>query len=132
MPPYSPSSQENRRFRWGWTDQELLTVLDLYFNEHETDSHGHEGVARCMGRYNANTRSYNDGAINQKLSEIKGLVERSRMPRHSGERIQRLVEEWGSRQRDLRRAAIAAWRDILQTYSEPIPLQVRCLMGAED
>ena len=80
MSSHSSSNEENRRYRHGWTDQELLIVLDLYFNRHETDSHGHEAVARCLGRYNANTRSYNDGAVNLKLSEIKGLVERSRMP----------------------------------------------------
>ena len=131
MPSYSSSNQENRRFRRGWTDQELLIVLDLYFNGHETDSHGHEAVARCIGRYNANTRSYNDGAVNQKLGEIKGLVERSRMPRHSGERIQRLVEEWGTRPRALRKAAAAAWREILQAYSGPIPPQVRDLMAEQ-
>jgi hypothetical protein len=107
---------ESRRLGQKWTEPELIVVLDMYFNGHLTDSHGHDEIAKCLGRYNPNTNSYSDGAVNEKLAEIKGYVEGSRAHRHPGNTIISLI---GKHERDhtsLRARAITAWREILRDY----------------
>jgi len=77
-----------------------MVVIDMYFNFQQTDSHGHDAVARCMGRYNAEKERH-DGAINEKLVDLcwKDLNE-------------------------LRQSAKAAWQSILSDYGLPVPAEV--------
>ena len=116
---------ENRRLRREWSEAEIVVTIDMYFNGGMTDSHGHDNIARCMGRFNPNTASYNDGAVNQKLAEIMGYVERARRPRHAGERLVALVDRYRDTKIELRSAATAAWQSIVRDHNGPIPKYVR-------
>ena len=111
--------------RRGWNEAELIVTIDMSFNGGMTDSHGHDDIARCMGRFNPNTASYNDGAVNQKLAEIMGCVERARRPRHAGEKLMALVDRYRDNRNGLRGAATAAWQSIVRDYDGPIPEYVR-------
>jgi hypothetical protein len=42
---------ESPRLRRGWNEAELIVTIDMYFNGGMTDSHGHDDIARCMGRF---------------------------------------------------------------------------------
>lgn len=119
---------ESRRLRQKWAVPELTAVLDMYFNGGLTDSHGHDEIAKCLGRYNPNTNSYCDGAVNEKLAEIKGYIEGSRAHRHPGNSIISLIGEYRNDHRALRVAAIAAWRGILREYDGLIPQYVQNLL----
>ena len=96
-----------------------------------TDSHGYDDFARCLGRYNPDTNSYNDGAVNQKLAEIKGYAEGTRQPRHPGATIIILVDKYSRDRQALRVAATLAWRGVLRDYSGPVPQYVRDLLNSE-
>jgi hypothetical protein len=74
---------------------------------------------------NPNTASYNDGAVNQKLAEIMGYVERARRPRHAGEKLMALVDRYRDNRKKLRGATTAAWQSIVRDYNVPIPEYVR-------
>ncbi len=115
---------ENRRFRREWLEQELIIVIDMYYNFLKKDSHGYDAVARCMGRYNP-AKARHDGAINEKIAEIKGYVERSRKERHPGAALFQLVDQYRNNLIVLRRAAKAAWQSILHDYGGPVPAEVR-------
>lgn len=90
-----------------------------------TDNHGHDDIARSMGRFNPNTASYNDGAVNQKLAEIMGYVEHDRRPRHAGERLMALVDRYRDKKSELRSAATAAWQSIVRDHDGLIPEHAR-------
>jgi hypothetical protein len=119
----------SRRLRQKWTDQELIVVLDMYINGGLTDSHKHDAIARCLGRYNPNTRSFRDGAVNEKLAEIKGVLESSRAGRHPGGGIVALIDEYEDKDEALRADAIKAWRAICREYDGPIPQYVQDLLA---
>jgi hypothetical protein len=119
------SMSESRRLRRGWNEAELIVTIDMYFNGGMTDSHGHDDIARCIGRFNPNTASHNDGAVNQKLAEIMGYVERARRPRHAGERLVALVDRYRDKKSELHSAATAAWQSIVRDHDGPIPKYVR-------
>jgi len=116
---------ESPRLRRGWNEAELIVTIDMYFNCGMTDNHGHDDIARSMGRFNPNTASYNDGAVNQKLAEIMGYVERARRPRHAGEKLMALVDRYRDNRKKLRGATTAAWQSIVRDYNVPIPEYVR-------
>lgn len=120
---------ESRRLGRRWKEPELVVLVDMYFNGRLTDSHGHDNLARCLGRYNADTNSYNDGGVNQKFAEIKGYVEGTRRPRHPGKTIVALVDRYRDDHRALRVAARAAWPHILRDYSGPVPQCVRVVLS---
>jgi hypothetical protein len=120
---------ESRRFKRKWTEPELTVILDMYVNGGLTDSHKHDAFAKCLGRYNPNTRSFSDGAVNQKLAEIKGILEASRSGRHPGGRIQQLIEKYRNRPAALRTDAVTAWRDICREYDGRPPQYVSNLIG---
>jgi hypothetical protein len=114
----------------------LVVVLDMYVNGGLTDSHNHNSLAKCLGRYNPNTRSHSDGAVNQKLAEIKGQVEASRAGRHPGGGILALIDKYKNNKAALRADAITAWREICRDYDGPIatadPLRaLRVLRGEQ-
>ncbi|HTS16040.1 MAG TPA: hypothetical protein VMP11_00550 [Verrucomicrobiae bacterium] len=119
---------ESRRLGQDWTDPELIAVLDMYFNGHFTDSHGHDEFAKCLGRYNPNTNSHSDGAVNEKLAEIKGHIEGSRAHRHPGASLIALIDRYSDNHRALRVAAAEAWRDIVREYSGEPPSYVQDLL----
>jgi len=122
---------ESRSLGQKWTKPELIVILDMYFNGHLTDSHDHDEITKCLGRYNRNTRSFHDGAVNQKLAEIKGYVEGTREPRHPGGSIIALIDEYQDDLGALRTAAIRSWRDVLRDYSGPVPQYVHDLLALE-
>ncbi len=115
---------ESRRFRREWLEQELIVVIDMYYNFRQTDSHGYDAVARCMGRYNP-AGARHDGSINEKIAEITGYVEKSRKERHPGAALFELVDRHRNNRNELRRAAKAAWQSILHDYGGPVPAEVR-------
>ena len=119
---------ESRRMGKEWTEEELTVVLDMYVNENLTDSHGHDEIARCMGRYNPTARSNKDGAINEKLAEIKGHKEATRRQRHPGNTLLSLMEKYDGKPAELRAAAIDAWKRILRGYEGAPPPYVRELL----
>ena len=106
-------NSESHNLKKKWQAPELIVILDMYFNENMTDNHNHDEIAKSLGRYNSNTRSFNDGAVNQKLAEIQGLLDPSRVGRHPGRRLIDLVEKYGKNKSELRRDAIEAWREII-------------------
>jgi hypothetical protein len=116
---------DSSRLQMEWSDDELTIVLDMYFNGHFEDDHDYDDFARCLGRYSPSASTYKDGAVNQKLAEIMGYVERRRQSRHPGERLLSLIEKYSVDQGALRRAAIAAWRVVLRTYSGQVPPYAR-------
>jgi hypothetical protein len=115
---------ESRRLDSEWDDDELTVTIAMYFLGGLRDSHGHDEIARYMGRHNPNTRSYHDGAVNQKLSEIMGYVEHGRVPRHAGEKLMSLVDRYRNSHEELREAAVAAWRRIAAQSDGPTPPNV--------
>lgn len=120
---------ESRRLGQKWTEPELVVVVDMYFNGHLTDSHGHDEIAKCLGRFNSDTNSYNDGGVNQKLAEIKGCVEGTRQARHPGAGILALVDRYRNDLQSLRVAAVVAWRDILRGYTGQLPQYVQDILA---
>lgn len=120
---------EEQRLSCRWDEDELILVIAMYFIGHARDSHGYDEIARCMGRYNPATRSYRDGAINQKLAEISGYVERGREPRHAGEELMRLVDRYRNDPEGLRMAAACSWRNITAHSKAPIPTSILTLLG---
>jgi hypothetical protein len=82
-----------------------------------------------MGRFNPNTASYNDGAVNQKLAEMMGYVERARRPRHAGEKLMALVDRYRDNRNKLRCATTAAWQSIMRDYDGPLPKYVREILA---
>lgn len=120
---------ESRRLGQKWTEPELIVAVDMYFNGHLTDSHGHDEIAKCLGRYNPDTNSYNDGGVNQKLAEIKGYVEGTRQPRHPGSGLIALVDRYKDDRHGLRIAARSAWREILRDYTGQVPQYVQDVLA---
>ena len=120
---------DSQRLGQEWSESELIVVLDLHFNGQLTDSHGHDEIARCLGRYNPKTSSFNDGSVNQKLAEIRGYLDNSRMPRHPGDSLVALIEKYRNDLTSLHRRAAAAWRSILRDYNGPLPQHVATLFG---
>jgi hypothetical protein len=120
---------ESRRLGQRWRDPELVVIVDMYFNGHLTDSHGHDEIARCLGRFNPDTNSYNDGGVNQKLAEIKGYVEGTRQARHPGTGILALVDRYRNDLPALRVAAVVAWRDTLTSYTGQLPRYVQDVLA---
>ena len=123
---------ESRRLRKKWTETELIVVVDMYFNGHLKDSHGHDEIAKCLGRYNPNTNSFNDGGVNQKLAEIKGYIQGTRQPRHPGGSIIGVVEQYRDNQCALRAAARAAWRSILSDFPRPVPQYIEDILAVKN
>jgi hypothetical protein len=120
---------ESRNLGRKWTDPELVVVLDMYVNGGLTDSHKHDAIAKCLGRYNPSTRSFRDGAVNQKLAEIKGILESSRAGRHPGGRIVALINKYEGKHAALRADAIKAWREICREYDGRTPQYVQDLLA---
>ena len=121
---------ESRRLGSRWNRAELIVMLDMYFNERMRDSHGFDLISRCIGRYSAHTNSFHDGAVNEKLAEIIGIVERNRRrARHPGDLLYDLIEEYSVDHRTLRAAARRSWSEVLEGYRGPLPDFVRNLTG---
>jgi hypothetical protein len=116
------------RLRMAWTDDELTVIVEMYFQGNKRDGHGHDRIAAHMGRYNPNTRSHRDGAINQKLGEIMGYVNHGRVPRHAGERLMRLVDKYRDSPDELRKEAVAAWHRLAPGCFGPEPAYVSRLL----
>lgn len=112
-----------------WDDDELILVIGMYFLRDNRDSHGYDEIARWLGRYNPATRSYRDGAINQKLAEISGYDKRGREPRHAGEKLMRLVDRYRADPEELRKAATRARNHISARSDQPIPPSISTLLG---
>jgi hypothetical protein len=104
-------------------------MVDMYFNEGMRDSHGFDHISRCIGRYSAQTNSFHDGAVNEKLAEIIGIVERNRRSRHPGDLLLTLIEQYSKDHPALRTAARHSWVEVLQGYSGPLPDFVRDLIA---
>ena len=119
---------KSRRLGSEWTEGELIVVLDMYFNEGMRDSHGFDEVAMCMGRYNASTNSYHDGAVNEKIAEIIGLVEFGRKPRNPGDLLASLVARFSTDLLALRVAARQSWPEILTGNTAGTPSFVNTVL----
>ena len=116
------------RLRQRWTDDELVIMLDLSLNHGFNDSHNHDAIAKCLGRYNANTNSHKDGPVNQKLSEIMSIVDSGRAKRHTGTKLTELAEKYEKNLRGLRKDAVKAWKNVLESHSGTVPSQVQRLL----
>jgi hypothetical protein len=123
------SMSESRRLRREWSEAEIVVTVDMYFNGGMRDGHGHDDAARCMGRFNPNTAWHHDGAVNQKLAEIMGYIERGRRPRHAGEKLMALVDRYRDKKSELRSAATAAWQGIVRDHDGPIPNYVKEILA---
>jgi hypothetical protein len=120
---------ESSRLGKSWTTDELTLLFDMYVNGHLVDSHEHDEISRLLGRYNPNARSHRDRAVNQKLAEIMGQLDRTRARRHPGRKILALVDNCGGDRLGLRAAATAAARSIWQWAEGPVPEYVSGLLG---
>lgn len=123
-------SESSRRGQ-AWAEDELTLLLDMHFNGHLIDSHDHDDISRFLGRHNPGARSFQDGAVNQKLAEIKGEVEASRAGRHPGNMLIELIDKYESNHAALRVAAIAACRSICRWAEGPVPEYVARLLRSE-
>jgi hypothetical protein len=115
---------ENSRLFTRWTDNELILLLDLYYNGNRTDSHNHDDIARFLGRYNPQTGSNGDGSVNQKIGEIMGCVDASRVAMHPGRRIIALIDRFNGDTEAIRSAARDACRALCQHHEDPLPAYV--------
>ena len=118
----------SRRLGQRWTDEELIVVLDLRLNHGLNDGHNHDAIAKCLGRYSPVTNSWKDGPVNQKLSEIIGMLNQSRAKRHSGNKIEALLKRYEKNLPALRREAKKSWPNILRTHSGSVPKDVQRLL----
>jgi len=113
---------ETRNLQQRWTEDELVVVLDMYLNGGLRDSHGFDDIARFLGRYSPNTTSFHDGAINEKLAEIIGILEPpARGPRHPGSTLEGLVGRYNADHAALRARAVAVCRGIAAVYRGRLP-----------
>ena len=103
---------ESNRLGKRWTETELIIVIDMFYNFQGRDSHGHDEVAKILGRYNPHAVRNHDGPVNEKLAEIKGYVDRRRQPRHPGSGMIALIDRYRNDPVSLRAAARVSHRTL--------------------